>query len=40
MNIIKRSRSVAKKLSGINFMSKKNRINLIYGKASINEKKR
>ena len=40
MNIIKRSRSVAKKLSdGINFLFKKNKINLIYGKASINEKK-
>ena len=41
MNIIKRSRSVAKKLSdGIDFLFKKNKINLIYGKASINEKKR
>ena len=40
MNIIKRSRSVAKKLSdGIDFLFKKNIINLIYGKASINEKK-
>ena len=40
MNIIKRSRSVAKKLSdGIDFLFKKNKINLIYGKASINEKK-
>ena len=40
VNIIKRSRSVAQKLSkGIDYLFKKNKINLIYGKASINEKK-
>ena len=39
-NIIKRSRDVAKKLSnGIDFLFKKNNINLIYGSAKINKNK-